>query len=352
MSKKVIKVTEGELQNLIKEEFSKLLEDEIKFQNYPVYNEIEESFKQHLFIEFYYRHDKGFLVEQLSTFSTTLINERFGIPNDCEEMTREIMKQIDDSVSTKTIELNNRWVGNIKIIVNNNPHIIASFMPFQSQIYYSVIDDKFYYRYKPLVLTLNYDNTEEELFVAIMHELTHAYEEYNRRIKSKETLIDNGTKYGYNKNKIATDDVNEHILSRILYYTYNVEQNAFVSSMIGELKHTNKTFISIEEVLNFIRNTNTYNKYMAVIGWMNAFIENKDTNLQNKVLKYVKQLSNLKFNTYNQFVKYLKQKKEEITKRFNTIIPKIAYEHLNHGGLMMQDNIMTDNDKNLKVRKK
>lgn len=352
MGKKILKINETELKNIIKKEASKIIFNENRFKTHSIYDnlreEVDSSFKRHLFIEFFYNNEKNFLVEQLSLDN---INEQYGVPNECEKMTRVIISSLDKDKHINNIEIKNSWVKNIKIIHNGNPNVIASYLPYDSLIYSSTNNDSTTYFYNPLTITLNYTNSNnKEIFVALMHEITHAYEDYCRRIRNKETLISNGIKYGYNKNRIQTDDVNEYIISKILYYTYRVERNAFIASMVGELKHSNKHFSSIGEVLDFIRNTNTYGNYMNVINWINDFIDITDKDIQNEALKYIQNLSNLKFKTYRQFEKYLIKKKYEIINKFNKIIPKIAYEHLNTGGLMLQEKLTSLNN-NFKVRK-
>lgn len=335
------------IKEIVKEEINNIRE----YDANPIMDTLEEStfknLKSHVFIEFYYSTEKNFLAEHFSHLNEEQINEEYGVPNGCEEIARKILKGIErkGSYTLRNIAINNDWIKNVNVIIVNNNNISASYLPLQSEI--KLENDKYYFY--PLVIKINVNENNEEKFVSIMHELTHAYEDYNRKLKNQETLIDNGIKCGYNKNRLQTNNVNEYIISRILYYTYNVERNAFIASMVGELKHCNKYFQTINDVADFLRNTKTYHLYVQVLNWINDLSEIDDIDTQNEILSYVKQLSNLDFNTFNQLVKYFKQKKEEIEKKFNTIIPKIAYEHLNFGGLMMQHNDVLDETIKFKI---
>ena len=54
-----------------------------------------------------------------------------------------------------------------------------------------------------------------------------------------------------------------------------------------------------------------------------------DVQVQNMIMNYVKELSNLKFNTYNQFAKWLNNKINSYQKKFNQIVPKMAADYFN-----------------------
>ena len=125
----------------------------------------------------------------------------------------------------------------------------------------------------------------------------------------------------------------------------------FVSSMVGEFKNCNKYFISIKEVIDFITNMKVYRIYERVNKWIDGLSEITDNAIQNEILEYVKRFSNLRFNSYNKLIKYLQAKKNVINRKLNSIIPKIAYEYLDSGGLMMAHNDTIEDLNELEVVK-
>lgn len=75
--------------------------------------------------------------------------------------------------------------------------------------------------------------------------------------------------------------------------------------------------------------------------------------IENGILKSVQKLPILAFKGYKYFAKYLSNKKIKIARNINTLISKIAYNHLNCDGLMKQYNVMSQGMEclQLKMRK-
>lgn len=298
-----------------------------------------DLFDTHCFIEFFYRLEKGFLNEHNSKFSLRQLNEKYGVFDGCENLARRICEYIVKWNKTVTVNSpkivkfkisDSNWVGVVELLLYNdtNSNIAAAYVPNKSNI----IDKVF----NTLYLQINLKNfSKEKILVSLMHELTHAYEDYNRIVKGKETLSDVVLKTGYNRNLVGMYMGYKNCLSYIFYYIHGFERNAFITDLYAELKNCHERFVKIDDIIDFLKHTDFYGNYMVICDWIDdiAKIDNKDE--QDAILKFCENdISNMKFRSYKHFVKYLLKKKYSILKKYNTLIPKIAYDYLDFGNLL------------------
>lgn len=289
-----------------------------------------EDTRKHVFLEFFYRTDKRFLLEH---FSKTNLNEAYGVFDGCEELSDYICDELGKGYVTNPMQINvnNEWVKDIKISFFDNAtnDYDASYAPVGSKITNG--------QFEPLVLNVGFDSlyNRNELKVALMHELTHAYEDYNRRENGKDSLVDVGEKFGYFKNISGSYKTkNEEYVSSLLYYITSFEKNAHIAQFVGELRNNPNRFKSVEEVTNFLKQTEIYTTYEAVNSLIEELLDFTDKDFQNYIMKIFKKYSNYNFKNFNQLCKWLKKKQYEIQRKFNTLIPKITYDYLSHGNLL------------------
>ncbi len=304
-----------------------------------------DSFSTHCFIEFYYRLGKGFLNEHNSVFTFKKLNESYGVFDGCRELAEMLSDKVlefsnssENTASALKIPVNNNWIQNISLRLYHNPKTttMASYQPEESNLYYIGIKSEIV-KFSPLVIRVNLSktNNKRSLIITFMHELTHAYEDYNRNINGKENLTDRARRTGYSLNNIGTyDDEYLTAFSYMLYYIETFERNAYMTELKAELETCNTHFLNIEEIIKYLKSLNVYTNYKTVIEYIDFFSNLSDEVSQQVVFNWLGHISNLKFKTYKQFSKFLKQKGYQIERKFNTLIPKIAYEYLNFGNTL------------------
>ena len=306
-----------------------------------------ETFDTHCFIEFYYGEHNRFLCEHSSILASNVIKESYGMFDGCDVIAKKIIDSIEEydiktyhSKFTK-FNLNNKWIYSINLFLFNEPSskFGASYLPENSKIIVCGNDKT--KKYHPLTLTLNTAHSDRTQLISIMHELTHAYEDYNRRIKNKESIEDVALKNGYHLNNNLGDYKNEKkYLSWLLYYITDFEKNAYLSQLKGELQNSDTYFMRLTDIIDFLKNTKLYRDYQTVSSYIDFFSKIEDKVSQKTILVWIGEISNLEFSTYNRFVKYIKQKKFEIERKINVFLPKIASQYLNYGNYFQN----SDND--------
>ena len=200
---------------------------------------------KHLYIDFFYKTKRRFFAEHCSNLAARTLNEKYGLPNNIDNIANTLLKSINNSNSSPIkVPICDSWIDNVNVFLIKSDYIDASYIPSKSRIF--LIDKE--YKFSPLAISVNIDNSDNNKFVSLLHELTHAFEDYKRSTNKRQSLLANGNEYGYHKNIASTNDVNEKIISKILYYLYQAERNAFISSMVGEFKNCNKYFSSIREL--------------------------------------------------------------------------------------------------------
>ena len=283
-------------------------------------NKYKNYIKSHLFIEYYFKKKRLYLLEDLNYYKNiNQLLENFGIFKNADSIANIIYKNIlNDKLEFK---LNNDWLYNIKFIYNNT--IIAAYDTKNSKI----INNKF----NPLILHINKDkllNDENSVISIIVHELQHAYEDYNRQIKNKENLMNSLLKNNYLKITKYTDDEIKKQINYILYFSNKIEQNAFIAQLVKQIKDEKFNFNSIEEIYNYIKTKTIFKNYIKVLNSIDLFINCNDLDIQNNIINYLNDIISNKFNTYNQVIKFLNNKKEKMLNKFNKIIPKIIYNNI------------------------
>lgn len=291
----------------------------------------------HIFIEFYYRKGK-FLNEHNSKLTFRKLNESYGVFDGCYELAKQIYNNIK-KMSLKNGESrvlnfpikNSKWIETFEIMVyyDENSNTGAAYNP-SSQI---VKSDNNTWKYLPLKLNVNL--AFNNIVVNLMHELTHAYEDYNRKINNKSSITDKAFENGYYlNNSVGNYDDEKKYISYILYYLTDFEVNAHLSQLKGELQNCDKYFVNIQQIVDFLRKTDVYERYTMIKSYIDFFSSISHKKSQSIVLSWVSDLSNLKFGTYKNFVNYINKKYDKIERRMNRFIPKIAYEYLDYGSIL------------------
>ena len=298
-----------------------------------------DNLRTHIFIEFYYRNGK-FLNEHNSKLTFRKLNESYGVFNGCDLLAKEIYNTIKgtnlNGGNCRIVTLNlkdNKWIQTIEIMVYNDEtsNVGASYVS-SSKISFCGLKSS-QQKFSPLKMNVNLKH--ENIIISLMHELTHAYEDYNRRTNKNKSLNDKVLDNGYYlNNSVGNYDNEKKYISYILYYLTDFEVNAHLSQLKGELQNCDKYFVNIQQIVDFLRKTDVYKRYSIIKNYIDFFSSISDEKSQSIVLSWVSDLSNLKFGTYKNFVNYINKKYDKIERHMDRFIPKIAYEYLDYGNIL------------------
>ena len=325
------------LDNLISEDkLNKIIEKNIR----SVLNEKQtvNSFDSHFFIEFYYRVEKRFLTEHFEIKKQKLLFEKFGVFDGMDDIIRTVFSAYTKTNKTKAVvKINRFFINNITLNIlskdNTFNYLSNNNKPDENgrlDLTFSVVGG----------LPFN------DFCVLFAHELQHAYEDYNLKQKD-DSILNKAEKSGYNKNYLVDLKSSNAIIKWITFIIYNFnkfERNAYVVEISKELEtliKNNKTH-SINDVLQIVRKTSAYRNFEILFKFCDMFSKVEDKKTQIFVLNVVNEKSNLSFNTFNQFVKWLQENKRKWQNKLNNIVPKIAYEKLCEGKLLIPSKLIRD----------
>ena len=178
---------------------------------------------------------------------------------------------------------------------------------------------------------------------SIMHELLHAYQDYNLRKKNASLLSKNINSKYFDNYRLGSDENDKvsYIVSKLLYYLNFYEKNAYIASLTGLLYWADKEFNTVNDVFNFVKSTNIYKNYQI----LNNFVEqiewvrnNGNEELKNKISQEVSKRSNLNFKNFGQLVSFFRNKINQITLKINKEIPKIIHKYFSLPETMIPSN--------------
>ena len=297
---------------------------------------LEESFITHLFVEFYYGSRHGLMLsEQIGKHPIELLSEQYGLFKNCETIARTISSFIKRNYNRQIIDipdLSDKWFKKITIVIVDWVNQ-AAYSPNRCEI------DKQTNIFDRLIIYINPSIVgSNDLLPLLMHELTHAYQDYNLRLHNS-SLDYEFSKKGSDKNSLKDSpdeyqDINDnklrelkYELSWLLYHLNDFERSSYIAQITGYLKKCNQRFLKISDVMDYLKNTIPYQNYEVIYEWSEHFININDENAKNKIMEWIDELSSLSFQRYSDFIIWLKDKRKKYRYKFDKILPKIAYEH-------------------------
>ena len=194
-----------------------------------------------------------------------------------------------------------------------------------------------------IVIYLNNDTSSKEMITTLMHELTHAYQDYNLRKKGK-SLGGQGKKVGYD---ITMDYVhgekNNGPLAKnmaMLFYMLNqFESSAFLTGLLNDVKNalTNNHFKNITEAVNYIKKHSRVFDYYNKINRMTSKYCNPNLPLDLKqlIVKAAKTTSRYNFQNFKQVSNWLKSHTYKLSDKLERTLPKIVNDNIIVSEFMM-----------------
>lgn len=136
-----------------------------------------------------------------------------------------------------------------------------------------------------LYLTLKHNQTD--VYSILLHELTHAWDDYNGFLK-KSSPLNKINHYKNILNALDGDGVKK-TLGQILYYITPSEVNARIAELSGVIKDN----MNPQEALQEIKKSSIYQNYINIGKWVKAVYDNKLDK------KFISELCNEYNNVYN-----------------------------------------------------
>ena len=283
----------------------------------------------HTFIEFYMRTSKGLIAEERlmeDKFKRKLF-EAYGVFRGCEEAAEYIARHtmMLDNAGRITMNPPLSFIKEVCVVFVDGKKSYASYRPDETVVNKDGTFDYVEFSVRKPIGDYN------ELVTFLMHELTHAWQDYHLRTKGT-TLSSETNKVGYPtfQKYVNTGKTLESRISILLYYLDAFEKGAYESMIQGELrKIKGKKFETIKDAIDSLKNTKTYKTYEVVKTCANIYTD-KTLDEKNKliILRTVNNLSNYNFKTFNDFSEWASKRTERMLRKLDNIIPKIAVNSL------------------------
>ena len=266
------------------------------------------------------------------------IIEKYGMSDDVKNCTDEILQYIKDNISSVPKQHTFSFNKGIfkQIVVDFNEKVpAAAFVPFDSSAKDNMIK---------IILNPNFINDidNNDLYISIVHELTHGLEYVNMQNKNIERK--NSEKYYVAAKYLMNDEENDKkglnlkkFFHQFTYLNERSERLAFLSMIYKEIESLAEK-IGIER---FKRKIKTYKSYIDIaeliedpyIIWLyNIKVDfnqiKKDTWYKKEFVNTYNKIYN-ENKTYNQIIKYIELKLNKFEKKLNDIIPKIIFDVIN-----------------------
>ena len=179
--------------------------------------------------------------------------------------------------------------------------------------------DKF--NYIKLYLHLSQKHIADEVYSILLHEITHAWDNYNSCKKHSTTLKDSIKQSKYIKILSYLDSTGpKQKLGQILYFLNEIEVNAWVASFAGYLYNymEENTINNPHKALEIIKKSDLYKNYINIGEYINA-LYNNDKRLSKEFVHEICQSYNEIYNT-----NYTEYKiKKLLYTRYNKVMNKI-----------------------------
>ncbi len=296
-------------------------------------------FLTHLFIEMFYNHNchRALLAEELyNGHDRKRLLESYGVFPGCEDTARYIADKIFQSNSGVGISFYAapliKFTDFIKVCMTDvdNP---AFYAPFESV--FNADEGKF----KSISIYLNKQVTKSEDIVRLMmHELTHAYQDYNLRLQGKD-ITGEVDKVGYNftHQNIDSESNDRRNIAIMLYQLNLYERGAFITQIKDEVNRMEGMhFSTVNDAIRYVKETNSYKRYVRLRKAVDTYVDkNWDDVIKEHFLSIANDVSDYNFKNYNEFYRYVKTVSGRLFKKVETFIPKLICDKINIGGIIV-----------------
>ena len=281
-----------------------------------------------------------FALSESLKYSCFTILEKYGAYIDQKELIIELAKSIYDIVRNKepedTIELDkndvegfsNIFFNKLIIKLTKNTGYLANKSKYseKDKLFDQVVID----------IDTNEYKTYDDIVKCLMHEMLHAYNEYNNYItKSPNKLKDlTNIKSSYSKtidseNELSISDMCKKILNTIRKW----EQNAYISELSVELENNrfdlskyHTTNDAYKAAYDMFTNSDTFSQYSLLWSWLLKLKSDGTEDEQNEFMQTYNSINNTNL-TFNKIFKKLDSQFDKIMLKIESKIPKLFYDY-------------------------
>ncbi len=267
------------------------------------------------------------------------IYERYGSYLGQKELILDLAKEMDLIISNNDpedtfildkndlSEYSNIFFNKLEIQFSNN----TAYIPNKSNfIKKDNLFDKVFIYINPKIY-----NNYKDIAKALMHEILHAWDNYQSYIKNAKFNLYDLTKIGskYSKTLYNDDKDISNICKRICNMVSQVEQNAYLNELTIELdleKFDVTKYHSAEEAYkdayDIFVNSDIWYQYSGLWNWFNEFKNNSDKNDKELFVKTYNEINNTDYN-FSKIYHKLDGLFNKILKKMELVIPKIFRDY-------------------------
>ena len=296
-------------------------------------DEVDFSILQHLAIEYKENHLYS---------RTRVILEKYGVYDGCEELAKHIVKLAKKDGYNTVVKLTkdnlpdfkNIFFENIIVNIDTSEDNGAEYID-NEELNKDLLFDE---------VVINVYLTKQqisELQSTLMHELTHAYNNYMMLLKGNRNYI-NVAKSTLYKNIVSfPEKINaEYHIKRAMYFLLGYEKNAFIAQIKADLENNKDKIYGPIDALNVLKKSETYVTYQRLNKAIGRYFNN---NLSEEKIKEIEDaytdITGQKM-TRNKIFKKLQALSDKTMKKLDKILPKLCVESLNNV-LITDDKCMT-----------
>lgn len=286
-------------------------------------DEVDYSILQHLAIEYKENHLYS---------RTRVILEKYGVYDGCEELAKHIVKLAKKDGYNTVVKLTkdnlqdfkNIFFENITVNIDTSEDNGAEYID-NEELNKDLLFDE---------VVINVFLTKQqisELQSTLMHELTHAYNNYMMLLKGNRNYI-NVAKSTLYKNIVSfPEKINaEYHIKRAMYFLLGYEKNAFIAQIKADLENNRDKIYGPIDALNVLKKSDTYVTYQRLNKAIGRYFNN---NLSEEKIKEIEDaytdITGQKM-TRNKIFKKLQALSNKTMKKLDKLLPKLCVESLNN----------------------
>lgn len=294
----------------------------LSLNNYIIESKIENVLLDRLCLHCY--------AECLLTFGKGLypinIYESLGKFNNASKVLEHILNELKNNFSSQLINCKNDNVFfdsiQIEIIEDNNFYAAYDFIKD------NVVNIEIYCKNEE-----TFNDNIEEYEILILHELLHAYEDYNRNINNKPDIFQLWN-IDYEKSYLNMNNFDKikRYISRCKYFLNPQERNAYFSSLESSIKKVIKDYhisvdnLDYEKFKHGIKREYIWEIYFD-LGKFILSLDNIDEKRKNEIVKQYNSLYNTE-KSFNEIKKELNNQWKKFDNKFNQLVPKILCKNI------------------------
>ena len=271
------------------------------------------------------------------TLNEQLLLEGSGLYKGCYELAKYIDNKVFNSnenkiiINTSELKFQNIFAKEIILNINRNSSEEYAGYIFANKLNLKYNEDRWLVKenlFKFIEIELNFNNKTKSVIDLIIHELDHAYDDYQQYENNGTTYQYKYIKSNYKLFDTHKDDAEFTKLVKAINYIFiKFETHAYITQIRGEI---NKKFNNISEAYDFIeKNSNTWSQLKIVKNNAEYILQNKS--YLNKYCEVYKSITN----TQKSNNKIIKELENNLNKYWKKVI--------NHVYLLLIENSINEN---------